>query len=234
MTYFHYLPNMLFVLIIAHLHDKYRQTRLCVLVINVLCLLGGIIYTIDISIYFPIIGCFMLGIRFLVQPIAVGELARSYPPEQLNYKLPVMKFFLFLGSGPTCLINFLSKNVNYNIGTIHIRYGNFPGLIVAITFIVLQVLTMLLVQNISLEFDLKSYLEKEKYSEEREELIDKEERRENIELNSDLRNLSILKKLKRLLTNFDIMLTYFLVFLFNYIAYFSFSYVPLLLQAELN
>ena len=41
-------------------------------------------------------------------------------------------------------------------------------------------------------------------------------------------------KIKRILNSTDVMLMYFLVFLFNYIAYFSFSYAPLLIQSELH
>ena len=41
-------------------------------------------------------------------------------------------------------------------------------------------------------------------------------------------------KMKRIVNSVDVMLMYFLVFLFNYIAYFSFSYAPLLIQRELH
>ena len=233
MTYLHFLPNLLFGLIITHFHDKFRQTRLFILFINVLCLIGGILYAIDISLYFPLVGCFILGIRFFVQPIAVGEMARTYPAEQLTYRLPALNICLFLGSGPACLINYLSRNIDFHIGPIHIKYGNFLGLVVVGTFLILQITTFLFAHNISLEFDLKSYTEEEKYLENKK-LIDKEENEENKELNDNTKNPSILMKLKRILTKFDIMLMYFLVLLFNYIAYFCFSYVPLLLQAELH
>lgn len=146
MTYFQYLPNMLFGLITANLHDRFRQTKLFMIAINFLCLTGGIMYTIDASVYYPVAGCFLFGIRFFVPPIAVGELARSYPPEELTSKIPVMNFFLFLGSGPASLSNFLSQNINMNIGFITIDYGNFPGIIITILFITLQILTLLFVQ----------------------------------------------------------------------------------------
>ena len=233
MTYLHFLPNMLFGLIITHFHDKFRQTRLFILVINVLCIIGGILYAIDISLYFPLVGCFILGIRFFVQPIAVGEITRTYPAEHLTYKLPGLNFCLFLGSGPACLINFLAQNIDLHIGPIHIKYGNFLGLVVVGIFLILQIITFLFVHNISLEFDLKTHIEEEKYLE-KKELIDKQENEENKELNNNMKNPSILMKLKRILTTFDIMLMYFLVLLFNFIAYFSLSYVPLLLQAELH
>ena len=135
MTYFQYLPNMLFGLITANLHDRFRQTKMFMVAINFLCLTGGIMYTIDTSVYFPVAGCFLFGIRFFVPPIAVGELARSYPPDELTSKIPIMNFFLFLGSGPAFLSNFLSQNIKMNIGLVTIDYGNFPGLMITIMFI---------------------------------------------------------------------------------------------------
>ena len=44
---------------------------------------GGIFYAIDLSTYYPIFGCIMLGVRSLKQAPAIGELARFYPAEQL-------------------------------------------------------------------------------------------------------------------------------------------------------
>ena len=234
MTYFQYLPNMLFGLITANLHDRFRQTKLFMIAINFLCLTGGIMYTIDASVYYPVAGCFLFGIRFFVPPIAVGELARSYPPEELTSKIPVMNFFLFLGSGPASLSNFLSQNINMNIGFITIDYGNFPGIIITITFITLQILTLLFFTNISSEYDLKAHLEKgkEHQSECLVEASDMESNGASGKNNTDDPPISI--KIKRILNSTDVMLMYFLVFLFNYIAYFSFSYAPLLIQSELH
>ena len=76
---------MLFGMIISHLHDRSKKTKIFIFVINLFCILGGIFYTIDASIYFPIAGSFLLGFRWLVQPIAVGDLTRSYPPEEYQY-----------------------------------------------------------------------------------------------------------------------------------------------------
>ena len=40
MTLFQYLPNMLFGLITANLHDRFRQTKQLMITINLLCLAG--------------------------------------------------------------------------------------------------------------------------------------------------------------------------------------------------
>ena len=234
MTYFQYLPNMLFGLITANLHDRFRQTKMFMVAINFLCLTGGIMYTIDTSVYFPVAGCFLFGIRFFVPPIAVGELARSYPSDELTSKIPIMNFFLFLGSGPASLSNFLSQNIKMNIGLVTIDYGNFPGLMITIMFITLQILTLLFVHNISREYDLKANIEEGKQYES-ECLVEANDVESNAALEKkNINDLQISIKIKRILNSTDVMLMYFLVFLFNYVAYFSFSYAPLLIQSELH
>ena len=143
-------------------------------------------YTIDISVFYPVMGCILFGIRFFLPPIAVGELARSYPPEELTSKIPVINFFLFLGSGPASLSNILSQNINMNIGSVAVDYGNFPGLIIAIMFIILEILTLLFMHNISLEYDLKAHLEKKKQYES-EHLVEENDK----ELNAACRKNNI-------------------------------------------
>ena len=234
LTYFHYLPNTLFGLITANLHDKFRQTKLFMICINFVCLFGGIIYTIDVSTYFPITGCLLLGTRFFVTPIAVGELARSYAQEELTSKMPIMNFILYLGTGPASLSNFLSQHMNFNIGPIVIDYGNFPGLIMVIMYVTLQTLTLIFVHDISLEYDLKAHIEKEKYRES-ECLVEATDKNPHaVRKSKDVDDQRISVKMKRILTSVDVVLMYFLVFLLNYIAFFSFSYAALLIQSELH
>ena len=45
---------------------------------------------------------------------------------------------------------------------------------------------------------------------------------------------SLYQSLKRLFENKDVLLLYYLVWLFNYLCYLSFAYIPLLIQAELQ
>ena len=242
MTYLHYLPTMLFGLVITNLHDKYRETKFFLVIINFITFIGAIMYTIDFSKYFPIIGCLLMGVRYLAQPVAVGELARSYKPEELTYKLPILNFFCYLSIGPASIINFVSEKISFSIGPLNVRYGNFHGIIVAVLYIFLMFLVIRFVHNLSLDFDLKEYLQQktiiskdisEKYSEE-ECLLPNNASDPYTSKEKDIKETSILNSLKRLVSNPDVMLMYFLVWLFNYMAYFSFAYIPLLIQNELQ
>ena len=240
MTYLHYFPTMIFALNVANLHDRFRKSKLFITLINLLTIIGAVIFTIDISEYFPVIGCLLLGVRYLGQPAMVGELARSYYPEELTFKLPVMNFFFFLATAPASVINYLARDIDFNIGPIHITFGNFSGIVIAILYISMQLLACVFMHDISAEFDLKASLQEEiktcmevsKGADEEEPLIKKLESK--LKNNDSLQAPSIFLNLKRLFYNIDMILLYFLVWLYNYISYFSFAYAPLLIQDELQ
>ena len=248
MTYLNYLPTFSLSLFTSNWHDKYRRTTLFIVINNYICMIGGIFYCMSYSMYFPLFGCALLGVRFLVQPIAIGELARSYPPEELTYKLPVVNFFYYLGYGPGSLIVFLSERVNFHIGSLEIQRGNFPGFVMFFLFIILQFPTVVFVHNLSLEFNLKEQLQQEKNvsSEEIPSLSD--QTRSLSEECLDEENISLIKeeidakggkptiasKVKRLLCNIDVLLIYVLVWVFTYIAYLSLYYLPVLIQDKLH
>ena len=240
MTYLHYFPTMIFALNVANLHDRFRKSNLFITLINLMTIIGAVIFTIDISEYFPVIGCLLLGVRYLGQPVMVGELARSYYPEELTFKLPVMNFFFFLATAPASVINYLARDIDFNIGPIQITFGNFSGIVIAILYIVMQLLACVFMHDISAEFDLKASLQEEKKTcmevskeaDEEEPLIKKLESK--LKNNDSLQAPSIFLNLKRLFYNIDMILLYFLVWLYNYISYFSFAYAPLLIQDELQ
>ena len=248
MTYLNYLPTFSLSLFTSNWHDKYRRTTLFVVINNYICMVGGIFYCISYSLYFPIFGCALLGVRFLVQPIAIGELARSYPPEELTYKLPVVNFFYYLGYGPGSLIVFLSENVNLCIGSFQIQRGNFPGIVMFFLFVFLQFLTVAFVHNLSLEFNLKEQLQEEKhasfegipsFSDQMTSLEEDYLDEENISLIKKQTYVkrekpSIVSKVKRLLYNTDVLLIYVLAWVFTYIAYLCLYYLPVLIQDKLH
>ena len=250
MTNLNYLPTVSLSLFTSSWHDKHRRTSLLVAINNYICMIGGIFYSISYSLYFPIFGCALLGARSLVQPIAIGELARSYPPEELTYKLPVVNFFYYLGYGPGSLIAFLLENLKFFIGSLEIQRGNFPGIVMLFLFIILQFLTVFYVHNLSLEFNLKEQVQQEKHASNNIEEIPSlsDQTRSLSEECLDEENVSLIKKetdarggkptiaskVKRLLCNIDVLLIYVLAWLFTYIAYLSLYYLPLLIQDTLH
>ena len=75
MIYLMFLPTLMFSLLITHLQDQQKRTKLCLMILNFACLIGYICYTMSFSIYFSIIDCFLMGFRSLMDPVMIGELA---------------------------------------------------------------------------------------------------------------------------------------------------------------
>ena len=88
---------------------------------------------------------------------------------------------------------------------------------------------MCFVYDISFHYDYKASIQREQ-----SKSLLNEETKESGNRNHSENEASFLTKLKRVLSNFDVALTYFLVFLFNFLAYLTFQYIPLLIQTELE
>ena len=148
-----FLPVILFTFLVSNLHDKHRKTRLILIIINFITMIGGILYIIDSSYYFPIIGSFLLGFQYLSITIAVGEMSRSYTPEDITYKVPVLQFGYFLGALPAAIVPYVMKDIKFKIGPFLIEYSNILGVLMVIAVSLIQILTVTLVHDLSEEYD---------------------------------------------------------------------------------
>ena len=256
MIYLMFLPTLMFSLLLTHLQDQQKRTKLCLISLNFACLIGYMCYTMSFSIYFPIIGCFLMGFRSLMDPVMIGELARSYHPDELTYTLPITNFMLFFAVLPSALIVFLTPNIKLNIGSLYITYGNFIGIVMIILYCVKEIVTVTFVSDLSREYNLKESLANLKKTgntnDNNKDTVllepnDETDLETAKEFKSAEKYLSLtdafqandnkrtfLLNLKRIANSYDVLLMYFLVFLFYYVAYFTFSYLPLLIQAELK
>ena len=240
-----YLPVFMFIFVVSNLHDKYRKTRLMLIIINFLTIAGGILYIVDLSYYFPMIGSFLLGFPYLAQTIAVSEITRSHTPREVTYKVPVLQFGFFLGALPAAVVPWAMK-YKFNVGPFLIDDSNILGLLMIIGFSSIQLLTVNFVHDLSREFDLKESLllkeqqNNEEYFKESAQLKpdrDKSKTKKNVLLQiygekSDEKN--IINNLKRLFSNRDITLMYFLVGLFYYCWAFGFTFIPPVFLGELQ
>ena len=240
-----FLPVLMFTFIVSGLHDKYRKTRLILIIINYFTIIGGILYIIDSSYYFPIIGSFLSGFQYLAQSIAVGEMSRSYTPKDITYKVPVLQLGFFLGALPAAIVPYCMKGVKFNIGPFFIDYSNILGVLMVITLSLIQILNVTFVHDLSLEYDLKEcFLRKEKQKKlkhEREDLCkvktENLKTKENIlkEINEySSRNSNIANSLKKLFSDYDLVLIYYLVWLFYYFFAFVAMYLPVIVLKELR
>ena len=240
-----FLPVLMFTFIVTDLHDKYRTTRLVLIIINFITIIGGILYVVDSSYYFPIIGSFLSGFQHLAHTVAVGETSRSYTPIDITYKVPVLQFGFFLGALPAAIVPSVMKDIKFKIGPFLIDYSNVLGVLMVVAFFLIQILTVTFVHDLSREYDLKEcFLLKEKEEDVKAERANVcEPETENIKTEEIVpkqtnkcnpKNKNIANSLKRLFSNYDLVLIYHLVWLFYYCYAFIVLYLPIIVLKELR
>ena len=151
---------------------------------------------------------------------------------------------LFFAVLPSALILFLTPKIKFYISGLYIIYGNFIGMVMIKLYGIMEVVIVAFVSDLSREYNLKeslSNLRDRKKSNNETDLETKEELKcaENDLLLTDVcqennNEVTLFLNLKRIARSYDVLLTYFLVFLFYYITYLTFSYLPLLIQVELK
>ena len=245
--YLIFLPAAMFILVVSRLIDKYRRAKLFLVILNSICLIGHLLYVMDISVYLPVIGCYFIGFRTLMEPVMIGELARSYPPEKLTYILPFTTFMLYSSILPAAFVLYVTPNTKFSIGPFYVTFGNFEGVLMVPLYTVMLLLTILFVHDLSREYDLKKhvlnvnsaldnkmssqnecieYTKKVHVSRETQPLLDKQPLQNN-------KYQTFTQNLKRVFTSFDVLIVYFLLFLFSYISYLSFAALPIVITSEL-
>ena len=248
MIFSRYLAAAIFSFPLTYWHDRSRKTKLIMISLNFVSIIGGFVYIVNKSFIFPIIGSLLLGSPFLMQPVAFGEMSRAYSPKDVTQKLPLMTLSSYVGYFPAALSLHTLKNIKFYVGPFLMEYENVLGVIMAVYYFILQVLTVFFVHDLSLEYDLKSALLSQEIkirktgkatevcpasmNNPRKSLTDHSVQKHITEY--DTSKTTMLKNLKRLLTNADVLLIYGLVFLYYFSGALSFTYLPIVLEKKLG
>ena len=248
MVFSRYLAAAIFNFPLTYWHDRTRKTKLIMISVNFLSIIGSFVYIVNNSFLFPLVGTILLGSPWLMQPVAVGEMSRAYPPKDVTQKLPLLTLASYVGYFPAALFLYTTKNLQLHVGPFLIKYENALGVIMAVFYIMLQVLTVFFVHDLSLEHDLKSdLLSQETNIQEngevtevfpagmnspKESLTDHSVEKHMTEY--DTSKTTMLKNLKRLLTNADVLLVYGLVLLFYFSGLLLFNYLPIVVEKKLG
>ena len=228
-----FLPSVLLNPFIGYFGHKFRRPKLMLYFTNMLSIVGSILYMLYYSAWYPIIGSFLLGFRFMLRSIMVAEIARSYTEDEVSKKLPLFSNFYYVGLCPTVLILIFFEKVDINIGGFHIQYGNINAIFIIVMTIIIQVLAVFFAHDLSKEYDLKQEEAKDSKKSEYEEI--------KMVKNDDERKRLLVDKrpghfenMKRLFTSFDVVLSYFLTFLFGYAELTMLKYIPVVIITKLD
>ena len=230
-----FLPSVLLNPFIGYFGDKFRRPKQMLYFTNLLSIAGSLLYLLYYSAWYPIIGSFLLGFRFPLRSIMVAEIARSYPADEVTRKLPLFSNFYYVGLCPTVVILILFEKVDINIGGLHIQYGNINAIFIIAMTVIIQVLAVFYVHDLSKEYDLE-----QEESTQYEECAYEENEMAEIENNGEKRGFLVENKfghfenVKRLFTSFDVVLSYFLTFLFGYAELTMLKYIPIVVITKLE
>lgn len=216
-----YLVSILLNPFIAYIGDKYRRPRLMLSLTNIITITGNFLYVLYYSPWYPIIGIILIGSRFPMKSIIVGEIVRSYPKIVLNQRLSLFANCYYIGLCPTVLILVLFNKVDIKIANFHIRYGNISGVVIIFGTIILQLLTYFFVYDLSSEYDLKK---------EEQLIINNNDK----QIQPNETRPGHLQKLNRLFTNCDLIVSYYLTFLYGYAEMTLLKYAPIVIISKLN
>ena len=230
-----FVPSVLLNPFIGYFGDKFRRPKLMLYFTNLLSIAGSILYLFYYSAWYPIIGSFLLGFRLSFRSIMVAEIARSYPADEVTRKLPLFSNFYYVGLCPTVVILILFEKVDINIGGLHIQYGNINAIFIIATTVIIQVLAVFYVHDLSKEYDLKQEEAKqyENCEYEKNELVQIENGNEKKGFLAE-KEFGHFEKIKRLFTSFDVVLSYFLTFLFGYAELTMLKYIPIVIITKLE
>ena len=217
-----FLPSIILNPLVAYFGDKYRRPKIPLYLTNILVIFGSVLYMIYFSVWYPIIGTFLLGCRSSLRPILVGEIARSYSPDELVKKLPLFSNFIYVGLCPTSIILIFFEKVDINIDGLHIQYGNICSLFLIALAIIIQVLAVFYVHDLSKEYDFKQ--------EEVEKVEDSVARKPLLEQQAP----ALIEKFRRLFTSFDVVLSYCLAMISGYAEMAMLKYIPIVILTKLD
>ncbi|XP_057310185.1 uncharacterized protein LOC130648165 [Hydractinia symbiolongicarpus] len=149
-----YIPPMLLSSVVARYADKTRRTKMIIIILNFIAMIGSILYVIPSPI-FPFVGKLLNGGVIISRPLIIGETARSYPSKDVQSKMSYLVFASTLGFmiGPCVVLPFAKLNIRF--GQVLIQYGNISGIILLFVTIFIQLGVMCFAHDLSREFDLK-------------------------------------------------------------------------------
>ena len=135
--------------------DRYRCIKKTFIGMNILLIIGNIVYSLPFSPYLLITGRLISGCGGLLRSVIASELTRIYSADKISsyYSIMGMAYSFGFITGP--LINFAFLSVNLQIGSWKITYANMPLLFMSFMFVLQLILCSVFLYDCSKEYDMK-------------------------------------------------------------------------------
>ena len=147
--------GVIFPLLISPYIDKTRNIKQAVICVNILGLIGNLLYSLPFTPALPLIGQLFAGTTPAFGVIAMGEISRCYLTENLTKRVSGLSLIYSVGTFTSIGLVFTFLYIDFDIGSWNINFANMPGLFLSAAFVVSTVLAFVLVSDISKEYDIK-------------------------------------------------------------------------------
>ena len=230
-----YIPSLCFGGIIGYFVDRYRNVRLTFFTINTLMIVGNLLYALPYSPWFLMVGRGLVGAGGPLRSIMAGEVARSFPASTLSTKLSYMGLSYMLGYIAAPAFNVAFRNVEFTIMSWKVSYLNIPGVYMAVFFSIMQVMSVVMLSNLSKIYDFKMETMKDMVSEDADVDSPNEEAEDSTHLLSRSEEVSSsIHTLRKMFANFDIVLILSLAFFQYYFTNCFEMWLPLIVIEKMH
>ncbi|XP_066928638.1 uncharacterized protein [Clytia hemisphaerica] len=135
--------------ICGYFYDSTKRVKELLLILNGFEILGNLIYALPFSMLLPLLGRFIAGIGDGFLALTVGELTYLYEEKHRLGVITLLEFGRVLGLivGPS--FNFLIEGKRVQFDTWVLDNNTLPGVIMAIAWLVMEVITIFCVFNLA-------------------------------------------------------------------------------------
>lgn len=225
--------GVIFALVGSYYYDRTNNIRILYLVLNVLSILGNILYVIYFSPYIVLGGQFLIGMTAARTPGGIGEMVQVYETERYTQLVSINAIFSCLGGviGPssTWLFNLVDTEFNGWI----LDVNNMVGVVMGSLFVLYFILNLFTLHNVALEYNLKKETADKQalLSEEEDEEDEKEKESDNKDNTKRFDNMRFRERytftIRALLRNHQAMYLYWLSFFSSFCRASLMMFIPI-------
>lgn len=145
----YYISATIALPVVGALYDRTKRTKEIIITLNILEIVGNILYSVNVSKWFPLVGRFIAGLGDGFLACAIGEITHVYSKQDRTSMLSLLQLGRVVGvfSGP--LLSFIIGNSIVYIGTWKLDFKTFPGVFMAFLWSLTQLSSICLISNMA-------------------------------------------------------------------------------------
>ena len=158
------LAAMISLPIVGHIYDKTKRTKELLIALNLLQIIGNIIYALPFSVWLPLWGRFLAGLGDGFTACAMGEITYAYDKSYRTGIISIMEMTRILGLVIGPAFSFLIGTKVHYLLEWRLDYTTIPGLIMAFIWLFYEIFTIFFVFNVSKEMKKQTSFREEEAS----------------------------------------------------------------------